>query len=168
VKQLSHIGLDVHKDTIAVAVLRPGAIEVEERTILNTPDAIRKLFRPYADPSSLRVCYEAGPTGYDTYRLITSLGHTCAVIAPSLIPRRAGVRVKTDRTDARNLVRLFRAGELTAVRVPSPAEEAARDLIRVREEVKADRRIARQRIRSFLLSLRGALPGRPRPVVAPL
>jgi len=82
--------------------------------------------------------------------LITALDHACAVIAPSLIPRRAGVRVKTDRTDARHLVRLLRAGELTCVRVPSPAEEAARDLIRVREEVKTDRRIARQRIRSFL------------------
>ncbi len=100
-EQLSHIGLDVHKDTIAVAVLRPGATEVDERTIPDTPEAIRKLLRPYQDPSTLRVCYEAGPTGYDTHRLITSLGHTCAVIAPSLIPRRAGVRVKTDRTDAR-------------------------------------------------------------------
>ncbi|MHB0981356.1 MAG: IS110 family RNA-guided transposase [Thermoleophilia bacterium] len=150
-RQLSHIGLDVHKDTIAVAVLRPGVAEVDERTIPNTPEAIRKLLRPYQDPTALRICYEAGPTGYDTHRLITSLGHSCAVIAPSLIPRRAGVRVKTDRTDARNLARLFRAGELTRVRVPSPAEEAARDLIRVREEVKADRRIARQRIRSFLL-----------------
>ena len=75
----------------------------------------------------------------------------CEVIAPSLIPRRAGARVKTDRSDARNLARLHRAGELTAVRVPTPAEEALRDLVRAREDLKSDRRIARQRIRSFLL-----------------
>jgi len=86
VKELSHIGLDVHKDTIAVAVLRPGAAECDERTIPNTPEAIRRLLRPYADPSALRVCYEAGPTGFDTHRLITSLGHSCAVIAPSNHP----------------------------------------------------------------------------------
>jgi transposase len=97
------------------------------------------------------VCYEAGPTGYDTHRLVDALGFDCDVIAPSLIPRRSGARVKTDRIDVRNLARLHRTGELTSVRVPTGAEEACRDLIRVREEVKSDRRIARQRIRSFLL-----------------
>ena len=149
--ELTHIGLDVHKDTIAVAVLRPGAAECDERVIPNTPEAVRRLLRRYPDPSALRTCYEAGPTGYDTHRLVTSLGIACDVIAPSLIPKRSGVRIKTDRSDARNLARLHRAGELTPVRVPTGAEEAARDLIRVREEVKSDRRIARQRIRSFLL-----------------
>jgi len=147
----THIGLDVHKETIAVAVLRPGTIEADERVIPNTPEAIRRLLSRFPDPGALRTCYEAGPTGYDTHRLIDSLGISCDVIAPSLIPKRSGVRVKTDRSDARNLARLHRAGELTAVRVPTSAEEAARDLIRVREEVKSDRRIARQRIRSFLL-----------------
>jgi transposase len=146
----THIGFDVHKDTIAGAVLRPGGTEVDERVIANAPEAIRRLLARHPDPSAIRLCYEAGPTGYDTHRLLTSLGYRCDVIAPSLIPRRSGARVKTDRTDARNLARLHRAGELTAVRVPAPAEEAVRDLIRVREEVKADRRVARQRIRSFL------------------
>ena len=149
--QITHIGLDVHKDSIAVAVLRPNTTEVDERVIPNTPEALRKLLRRHDDPASLRVCYEAGPTGYDTRRLVTSLGVACDVIAPSMIPRRSGVRVKTDRIDARNLARLHRAGELTSVRVPTNAEEAVRDLIRVREEIKSDRRIARQRIRSFLL-----------------
>jgi transposase len=149
--QLTHIGLDVHKETIAVAVLRPGATEVDERVIPNTPEAVRRLLGRFPDPSALMTCYEAGPTGYDTHRLITSLGVACDVIAPSLIPRRSGSRIKTDCIDARNLARLNRAGELTSVRVPTSAEEAARDLIRVREEVKSDRRIARQRIRSFLL-----------------
>jgi transposase len=146
----THIGLDVHKDTIAVAVLHPDTIEVDERVIPNTPEAVRRLLARHPDRSAIRICYEAGPTGYDTHRLLTSLGYPCDVIAPSLIPRRSGARVKTDRIDARNLARLHRAGELTAVRVPTSAEEAVRDLIRVREEVKADRRVARQRIRSFL------------------
>jgi transposase len=149
--QLTHIGLDVHKDTIAVAVLRPDSVLCDERTISNTPEAVRRLLSHYPDPSTISTCYEAGPTGYDTHRLVTSLGFACDVIAPSLIPKRSGVRVKTDRADARNLARLHRAGELTAIRVPAPAEEAARDLVRAREEVKADRRVARQRIRSFLL-----------------
>ena len=147
----THIGLDVHKETIAVAVLRAGTVECDERVIPNTPEALRKLLSRYPDRSLLRTCYEAGPTGYDAQRLITSLGIACDVIAPSLIPRRSGVRVKTDRTDARNLARLHRAGELVAVRVPTPAEEALRDLVRAREDLKNDRRIARQRIRSFLL-----------------
>lgn len=150
--ELTHIGLDVHKDTIAVALLRPGGIEVDERVIDNTPEALRKLLGPYRSrPDTVTTCYEAGPTGYDTHRLIASLGISCDVIAPSLIPKRSGVRTKTDRIDARNLARLHRAGELTAVRVPTPAEEAVRDLIRVREDLKCDRRIARQRIKSFIL-----------------
>jgi transposase len=147
----THIGLDVHKDTIAVAVLRPGATSCEERVIPNTPEALRKLFSQYPDHAALRTCYEAGPTGYETQRLCASLGIACEVIAPSLIPKRSGVRVKTDRSDARNLARLHRAGELTAIRIPTPAEEALRDLVRAREDLKSDRRIARQRIRSFLL-----------------
>ncbi|MCE5202856.1 MAG: transposase, partial [Actinomycetia bacterium] len=144
--ECTHIGLDVHKDTIAVAVLRPGTTEVGERVVPNTPEAIRRLLARH-DPAATRLCYEAGPTGYDTQRLVATLGFPCDVIAPSLIPRRSGSRVKTDRIDARNLARLHRAGELTCVRVPGAAEEAVRDLIRVREEVKCDRRIARQRIR---------------------
>jgi len=149
--KITHIGLDVHKETIAVATLRPGAVLCEERVIPNTPEAIRKLVAPMGDPSLLSCCYEAGPTGYDTHRLLSSLGVGCEVIAPALIPRRAASRVKTDRIDARNLARLHRAGELTAIRVPTPAEEALRELIRTREDLKADRRIARQRLKSFLL-----------------
>jgi len=159
--ECTHIGLDVHKETIAVAVLRPGTVECDERQIPNTPEALRKLFARYPDRSALRTCYEAGPTGYDTQRLLSSLGIACEVIAPSLIPRRAGVRIKTDRTDARNLARLHRAGELVCVRVPTPAEEALRDLVRAREDLKGDRRIARQRIRSFLLRYGKRYPNGP-------
>lgn len=156
--ECTHIGLDVHKDSIAVAVLRPGTTEVDERVVPNTPEAIRRLLARH-DPRHTCSCYEAGPTGYDTHRLITSLGFECDVIAPSMIPRRSGARVKTDRIDARNLARLHRAGELTSVRVPGSTEEAVRDLIRVREEVKCDRRIARQRIRSFLMRYGKRYPG---------
>jgi transposase len=156
--ECTHIGLDVHKDTIAVAVLRPNTAAVDERVIPNTPEAIRRLLARH-DPASTRLAYEAGPTGYDTHRLVSHLGFDCDVIAPSLIPRRSGLRVKTDRIDARNLARLNRAGELTPVRVPGSTEEAVRDLIRVREEVKCDRRVARQRIRSFLLRYGKRYPG---------
>ena len=145
----THLGLDVHKDTIAVAVLRPGQLEPDERTIPNTPEALRALVGRRR--SGLVACYEAGPTGYDTYRLLTSLRVPCDVIAPTLIPRRAGRRVKTDRIDARNLARLHRAGELTAIRVPTPEEEAIRDLVRVREDLKDDRRRTMHRMKSFLL-----------------
>jgi transposase len=150
-QELTHIGLDVHKETIAVAVLLPGERECDERVIANTPEALRHLVARFPDRAALRTCYEAGPTGYDTWRLLEGLGVPCEVIAPSLIPRRAGVRVKTDRADARGLARLHRAGELTAVRVPSPCEEALRDLVRAREDLKSDQRIARQRVKSFVL-----------------
>ncbi|MCL4554847.1 MAG: transposase [Actinobacteria bacterium] len=105
--QITHIGLDVHKDSIAVAVLRADTGEIDERVVPNTPEAVRRLLRRH-DPGSTRVCYEAGPTGYDTHRLISALGFQCDVIAPSLIPRRSGSRVKTDRIDERNLARLHR------------------------------------------------------------
>ena len=111
------------------------------------------------ETTSLIACYEAGPTGYDTYRLLDSLGVRCEVIAPALIPRRAVRRIKTDRLDARNLARLHLAGELTAIRVPSRSEEALRDLIRVREDLKDDRRRAQQRIKGFLLRQGRRFPG---------
>jgi transposase len=147
----THIGLDVHKETIAVATLRPGALTCEEQVISNTPEAIRRLIARMGDPALLRACYEAGPTGYDTHRLLSFLGVGCDVIAPALIPKRPGIRTKTDRSDARDLARLHRAGELIPIRVPTPSEEALRELIRTREDLKLDRRIARQRIKSFLL-----------------
>lgn len=135
----THLGLDVHKETIAVALLRPGEVDPDERTIANTPQAVRLLI-DRCSTLPLVACYEAGPTGYELHRQLTSLGVACDVVAPTMIPRRAGARVKTDRIDARNLARLHRAGELTPIRVPSPSEEALRDLVRVREDIKDDRR----------------------------
>lgn len=149
-KDVTHIGMDVHKESIAVAVLRPDHPEPDEFVTPNTPESIRKMVAKIGDVNRLLVCYEAGPTGFDTYRILKSLGVDCDVIAPALIPRRPGVRVKTDRIDARNLARLNRAGELTTVRVPTVQEEALRDFIRTREDLKADLRRVRQRTRGFL------------------
>lgn len=147
---VTHLGLDVHKDSIAVAVLRPGELEPDQRVIANTPEALRKLVARH-DRSSLVACYEAGPTGYEIHRVLASLNVACDVVAPSLIPKRSGERVKTDRLDARNLARLHRAGQLTPIRVPTAEEEALRDLVRVREDLKDDRRRMQLRIKSFLL-----------------
>ena len=105
----THLGLDMHKDTIAVALLRPGESVPDERTIPNTPEALRKLVRG-CSTKPLVACYESGPTGYETHRLLTSLGVSCDVIAPTMTPRRAGARVKTDRIDARTLARLSPCG----------------------------------------------------------
>ena len=122
---------------------------------------VRKLERPGV---ALRFCYEAGPTGYGLQRLIEGLGHDCAVIAPSLIPRRAGERVKTNRRDAVKLARLYRAGELTEIWTPDEAHEAMRDLVRAREAAVKDRTRKRQEIRSFLLRHGKIYPvRRPRP-----
>lgn len=147
---VTHLGLDVHKDSIAVAVLRTNEKEPDQRIIPNTPEAIRKTVSKLGDRKKLFACYEAGPTGYDTYHILESLGVRCEVIAPAMIPRRPGQRIKTDRLDARNLARLHRAGELTPIRIPTREEEALRDFIRAREDLKADLRRARQRIRAFL------------------
>src|SRR5450756_570668 len=165
--ELTHRGLDVHKDTIAVAVLRSATTTCDERVIPNTPEAVRRLLSRYPDRSAPRTGYEAGPTGYDTHRLISSLGIACDVIAPSLIPRRSGVRIKTDRSDARNLARLHRAGELTAVRVPMPAAEALRDLVRAREDRKEPSPQRQAEDQELPAALRQALPESRRPVELP-
>jgi transposase len=110
--------------------------------------------------SELLFCYEAGPTGYGLQRQIAALGHECAVIAPSLIPKRPGERVKTNRRDALTLARLHRAGELTAIWVPDPGHEAVRELVRAREAAMEDLREKRQHLQSFLLRHGRIFPGR--------
>jgi transposase len=149
---MKYVGLDVHKESIAVAVAEEGSAEVRYHgTIAETTDALRKLVRRLGSPQTLRFAYEAGPCGYGVYRTLTGLGAGCAVVAPSLIPQRAGDRVKTDRRDACGLARLHRAGELTAVWVPDPGQEAMRDLTRAREDARHVETRARQRLGSFLL-----------------
>ena len=146
------VGLDVHKETITVAVLPPGAERVMETlTIPNTAHALEGLVHRLAPRGPLAFVYEAGPCGYEVHRQLAALGQSCAVVAPALTPRRPGDRVKTDRRDAEKLARLYRAGELVVIHVPSRAEEAARDLVRVREDAIEDRLRARHRLSKFLL-----------------
>ena len=149
--KLRFIGLDVHADTIAVAVAEPGG-EVRSLGIIpNRAESVRKLVTKLGPAESLRVCYEAGPTGYVLYWQLTALGIACEVVAPTLIPMLAGDRVKTDRRDATKLARGYRAGDLTAVWVPDAAHEALRDLVRARESAKKDQLRARNRLSKFLL-----------------
>src|SRR6201996_655858 len=153
-KPITYVGLDVHKDTIAVALAEAGLRgEVREYgKIPNTPAALKALTVKLAPGRrELRFCYEAGPCGYGIQRQLTGAGHECAVVAPSLIPRKPGERIKTDRRDALNLARLHRAGELTAVWVPDPAHEAIRDLVRARLAAVRSLRHARQQLSGFLL-----------------
>lgn len=146
------VGLDVHKDSITAAILPPQAERVVESVkIPNTPSALEALVRRLASRGPLSFVYEAGPCGYEVHRQLTALGQPCAVVAPALTPRRPADRVKTDRRDAEKLARLYRAGELTTIRVPSRAEEAARDLVRAREDAVIDRLAARHRLTKFLL-----------------
>jgi transposase len=145
------VGLDVHKGSISVALLRPGKDTPDEDRIPNTFEEVRRLVGRWSDPAAVRACYEAGPCGYELQRLLSTLGVDCAVIAPALTPRRPGDRVKTDRRDARKLARLYRAGELTTIRIPPPDEEAVRDLVRLREDLCEDILRARHRLSKFLL-----------------
>ena len=150
-KNLRYLGLDVHAATIAVAVAECDGSVRDLGTIRNRPEAVRKLLTKLGPLDALRVCYEAGPTGYPLYWQLTALGVHCDVIAPSLVPTRTGDRVKTDRKDAAKLARCYRAGDLTAVWVPDAATEALRDLVRAREGAKQDQLRARHRVSKFLL-----------------
>ena len=148
-----YVGLDVHKAKIAVAVARAGRGEPQYLGVIeNTPEAVRKLVKRLSPAGEvLNWCYEAGPCGYGLYRRLMELAQACQVVAPSLIPRKAGERLKTDRRDALGLAGLHRAGELTAVWVPDQEQEAIRDLVRAREDMKAIELKARQRLGAFLL-----------------
>ncbi len=157
------IGLDVHKATISVAVAR-GQRGGEVRhwgTVSHRPDHVRKLVEKLAaGEGRLRFCYEAGPCGYGLYRQLVEMGHDCIVVAPSLIPVKAGDRVKTDRRDAVMLAKLHRAGELTAVWVPDAAHEAMRDLVRARATAMRVLGKARQHLQGFLLRHGRIYPGK--------
>jgi len=149
--KLRFVGLDVHAETIAVAVAEMGGEVRSLGTIPNKLESVRKLVGKLAPIGTVKCCYEAGPTGYVLYWQLTQLGVACEVIAPSLIPTKAGERVKTDRRDAEKLARCYRAGELTAVWVPDAAHEALRDLVRAREAAKKDQLRHRHRLGKFLL-----------------
>ncbi len=145
------LGLDVHKNTISAGILLPGEDVPDVEKISSDDESVRRLVARLGNPRGLRACYEAGPTGYELARLLSSLGVACQVIAPTLIPTAPGDRVKTDKRDCRRLARLYRAGQLVAVRVPTVAEEAVRDLCRARADMVIDRTRARHRLNKFLL-----------------
>jgi len=152
--RITYIGLDVHKEGIVVALAEDGLRgEVREYgRIANTAAALERLVRKLGgDGTALRFCYEAGPCGYGIQRQLSASKHECVVVAPSLIPKRPGDRVKTDRRDAVSLARLHRAGELTAVWVPDAGHEAMRDLVRSRLDAVHALRRARQQLSGFLL-----------------
>jgi len=145
------LGLDVHAETIAVAIAEPDGEVRSLGTIANRAESIRKLIKKLGQVEQLKACYEAGPTGYVLYWQLAELGVACEVIAPTLVPMKAGDRVKTDRRDAERLARSHRSGDLTAVWVPDEGSEALRDLVRAREAAKADQLRARHRLSKFLL-----------------
>jgi transposase len=146
-----YLGMDVHKDSISVGILNPGHERPDVEKIFHDEESVRRLIDRFPNPSMLRSCYEAGSSGYDLARLLKSLGVHCEVIAPSMIPKAAGDKVKTDTRDCRRLARLHRAGELVAVRIPTPLEEAVRDLCRARSDMVEDLTRARNRLTKFLL-----------------
>jgi transposase len=149
--KIRFVGLDVHADTIAVAVAEPDGEVRSLGVIPNRMEAIRKTVAKLGPAQSLKACYEAGPTGYVLYWQLTALKVACEVIAPSLVPVKPGDRVKTDRRDAVKLARSYRAGDLTPVWVPDADHEALRDLVRAREDARQDQLRARHRLGKFLL-----------------
>jgi transposase len=157
------VAFDTSKSRNAVAIAdagRSGEVRFVgeiENSGASTAKLVRKLAAKY---ERLTFCYEAGPTGYGLYRQIRSLGHACIVVAPSLIPKKPGDRVKTNRRDALSLAKLLRAGELTAVWVPDPRHEAMRDLTRARGAAVEDLRAKRQQVSSFLLRRGLHYPGK--------
>ena len=153
-KSIMYVGLDVHKNTIDVA-LADGRRDSEVRhygSIGGDLGSLDKLIRKLISKGkTLRFAYEAGPCGYEIYRHLNQAGLDCIVVAPSLIPKKSGNRIKNDRRDAEMLARLHRAGELTAIYVPELEDEAMRDLCRAREDAKSAERKARQQLNAFLL-----------------
>lgn len=157
------VGIDVAKSRNAIAVAdaeRGGEVRFWDE-VEASPEAMRRTIqRIAARHERVHFCYEAGPTGYGPYRLITSMGYPCMVVAPSLIPRKAGDQVKTSRRDAIGLARLLRAGELTPVWVPDEGHEAMRDLVRARAAAVEMQRIHRQQVTAFMLRHGRVFPGK--------
>lgn len=147
-----YVGLDVHKDTIVMAVAEAGTQPAEiYATLANDPAAVLSRLRKLGPLGSMVVCYEAGPTGYELYRFLNAAGVRCHVIAPSMVPTQNGNRVKTDRRDARRLAHFLRSGDLTVVWVPDEHTESLRDLSRSRDDAKRAERTARHQLSKFLL-----------------
>lgn len=150
-KKTIWLGLDVHARSVVIARLDGATEKASVSEVPNEPKLVRRAFERLRKEGVLRCCYEAGPCGFELARQLSAMSIECAVVAPSLIPQRPGDRVKTDRRDATKLARLFRAGELTPIVVPDEAQEAVRDLLRARDDLRKDRVAARHRMTKFLL-----------------
>ena len=149
------IGLDVHASSVRVAAIRGDEL-LDERTLPYDLEAVERVLRRWP---SVRCCYEAGPTGFGLFRYLVERGIACEVVAPGLVPQRPGDRVKTDSRDARKLARLLAGGLLEPIHVPAPELEAARDLVRAREDARLDRMRDRHRLSKFCLRQGRRLPG---------
>jgi transposase len=149
--ELVHVAFDSSKKVLVAGILRGGEETATIDRVSNDEVSVRRFVKGFPQPGLLRTCYEAGPCGYELHRLLSSLQVSCQVIAPALIPVAPGDRVKTDKRDARRMVRQFRAGELVAIRVPSRREEAVRDLCRARGDAVEDLTRAKNRLGHFLL-----------------
>ncbi len=150
-----HIGLDVHNESIAISIAPSNSTEVRRwgvsgGTHEHVQRALKQIQAAHPD-ATLKLCYEAGPRGFPLCRFVRGLGHECILVCPSRVPRRPGDRVKTDRRDADQLARLLRAGELQGIHIPEPEDEAMRDLLRSRDQVRRAQHRARQQLKMFLL-----------------
>ena len=150
------IGLDTHKVATEVAYIEDqrGAKAIHLGRILSNKQSIKKLVRQMESKyphATLHFVYEAGPCGYWIYRYITSLNHCCYVIAPSLIPKKPGDKIKTDKRDALKLAKLLKSEDLTPIYVPEPEDEAVRDLSRLRQTAMEDLKDAKYQLKAFLL-----------------
>jgi transposase len=152
---LVYVGMDVDKDKIVIAVLKGAEIEISKESVIrNEGSAVRKFFTKLKEYSEIFACYEAGCFGFGLYRQLTEMGVACMLVAPGLIPHRPSDRVKTDRRDARTLVRALRNGDLTSVYVPTKKDESVRDYLRMYEDTKGDLKRVKQRLLHFLLRRR--------------
>jgi transposase len=150
-----YVGMDVHKETIAIAVLRDNSGNTEfERQIRNEPNQIKKLFKKLKDKGeNIVCCYEAGPTGFTLFRQLEDMEITCYVAAPSLLPRKPGDRIKTDKRDAVMLAKVLRNQEIVPVHIPSKSDEAVRDYLRMCNDMRSDLKRQKQRLLQFLLRI---------------
>src|SRR2546427_1013497 len=148
------VGLDVHAASVRLAAVRADEL-LEERTLPYDLEAVERAVRRWP---AVRCCYEAGPTGFGLQRHLVECGIDCQVVAPGLVPQRPGDRIKTDPRDARRLARLLAGGLLEAIHVPSRELEAARDLVRAREDARLDRMPGRHRLAKFCLGPGRRLP----------
>jgi len=151
-EKLRFVGLDVHKDSVAIAVAEAdGSVPQVVATVPGDAKAVLKQLKKLGSAGQLRCCYEAGPTGLGLCRALTAAGISCIVVAPSLVPQKSGDRVKTDDRDAVKLARFLRSGDLTPIHVHDEASEAMRDLERARDDAKKAERVARHQLSKFLL-----------------